>query len=837
MRTSYVSNSSKIHVKNICLAIKKIQTETLYTRSAHKLMQYTLKNDEITFTEFDVIKKLKNRILNNVDKSRYLSNLICLITKVPEYSEVVLNNLLEELTESFSQIDGDWNKVDVGFKISASVSKYHSEVALKIREEVVELRDKSEINAVDVKDSYCRCLDLIIRVNSTMLKVNHYDEENVSTIISRINLLSGNIEKSKYFAKLISSLQINDFETHAKIIIQNNIIPVLESYENTYSKEFGLVFYFLSPVIFNFDKDTFNQYFDQVTDKKVANNLLSFTISHIFEKVMLLEPFYHNDKHKYQLSYVDSKHIFSLIKKLQQDWMIFSNLKRLTPSLINIKKSDGISEAQKADIIYSYQCVIDMFPIADCIQHSGFKICCEALRLYFENVRKPSVWLDLIKQAKDISNQSDYIYTTTCVLEYSSPLSLTERKKILENTISDVSLVNISIERIDLIENIFSSCKGICRATVKKALNEALLLTTEEDTPEYRKKRMALIDASFELDSKLPSSISALVDNDPFRKKLIEENIKTKEDTDKLEEEFKSVGASKLNVKTQNEFAKYCHDQLAKLNSKVSIKRKRKEILTFIQNLDSLNSSNLHIVLSYFLQAFGEVDKSKLSVIENMQPIFDNLLLNSSVFSKIYKISGVTTPTNIRDEESIVLGTEKEEVGRALRFIKNWTSSKKIKSLIISEPYFGLDNLEFLADSIDRDFSINVTLISSIESYSQILSDMSDNGGFEDIDEYIEQYWKTNICPDHYPNIKFIFAGKKGDKEPVIHDRWWINSEGTNGIKLGTSINGIGNKFSGINVMSGIDSSNVYSILSGFISTDCKELKGEKIRYKYASLY
>lgn len=134
------------------------------------------------------------------------------------------------------------------------------------------------------------------------------------------------------------------------------------------------------------------------------------------------------------------------------------------------------------------------------------------------------------------------------------------------------------------------------------------------------------------------------------------------------------------------------------------------------------------------------------------------------------------------------------------------------------------------------DFDIDIKILSSLESYSELSNAMVNDGGFSDLDEYIEKFWKENICPDRNPRVEFVFCGTANDKSPVIHDRWWLSCDGGSGIKIGTSIGGIGKKISGIEKMSHLGTLDTLENLNEIFQKNMKEHKGHTTKYKSAMI-
>lgn len=837
---SHVQHSDNVDIIFICDTLPFIKGTVEYTSAAFSLIKYVsecyCEDKTLNKSQFDRLKKVRNKITNNADRIRYVAYLLCVYMRLEFRNDIVQRQLVDEFYECFSNVDGDWNKINVGFKSGNILSTVLNDMSKEIKNKVIDVRRNSDIDAYEIKESYVKCIELIINVNCSILKSSGIVDGNIDRVIGSVSILSGNIERSRLLSKLISSLQTNKFESQASAIINSNVLCMLDSYSKVYSKEYGIVLLNIAPCIYKYDKGMFEDYLSVINDDAIRNEILSSTISYLFEKIMLWEPYYYVEKNSYDLTFLDVKNIFGLLTSSTQDWLIFSHLKRLTYALKVSFKGNNFSEAQKLDVYGMYQDVISMFPLVDCIQHDGYSICAQALLLNLKKETKSSSWLILSKKAEKISNIADSIYTRTCILELSTYLPITERKRALEEVINSTHIINVAVERIDLIEHIYSSCKSICVKTVKNALNKAILISTEEDSNEFSSKRKDLINACFDLDEKLSSTISSLTDADPYRRRLIEENINDKKELERTIEDFGENGSKNLKYIDQDEYAKFCSNQLAKMNANKAERRKIAHLMKFIENIEVFSPENTHIILKFFLQAYGDNFKTKELCDKHLQPIFDALVLNAKDFCEIYRIKEVFQPKSEIVNDSITLNVGNSEVGKSECFIKNWICSCNVTKIIISEPYFKIEDLIFISRAIDMDFDIDIKILSSLESYSELSNAMVNDGGFSDLDEYIEKFWKENICPDRNPRVEFVFCGTANDKSPVIHDRWWLSCDGGSGIKIGTSIGGIGKKISGIEKMSHLGTLDTLENLNEIFQKNMKEHKGHTTKYKSAMI-
>jgi hypothetical protein len=424
------------------------------------------------------------------------------------------------------------------------------------------------------------------------------------------------------------------------------------------------------------------------------------------------------------------------------------------------------------------------------------------------------------------------IYDTT---NTTNTLQIKDKKIELKIIIAKLKGLNFTLEKLDLIEHISHSCKDICKASTKKLLEDAISLTVEDDPQAYENKRKELVDAIYDIDPKLSGSITSLFDDDQARKKSIESTIKSKRSHESVIENFDKNGAQNITRIELEEFEKYCTKRLAKINANKDARMKKIEIFSKLGNLNQFDEASLFSVISYLIEAHAyTLDHSKSGLHKEMQAIFEGVISNINLMARIYKIkSGYITSALPFDEGLTLAGTE-QDIGAASNFIFKWSQDHRIDSFIISEPYFSVEDFKFIADALNRHFDKQITIITSIEIHKELIILAKERD--MQIDEYLLAEWKENICPDQNPRIEIIFVGIKERGNGIVHDRWWLNNSGSSAIKLGTSINGIGNKICSINKLTISEANNAFSLLEPILNKTLNQYKDEKVTIRTAML-
>ena len=88
--------------------------------------------------------------------------------------------------------------------------------------------------------------------------------------------------------------------------------------------------------------------------------------------------------------------------------------------------------------------------------------------------------------------------------------------------------------------------------------------------------------------------------------------------------------------------------------------------------------------------------------------------------------------------------------------------------------------------------------------------------------------WRS-LCDQAPPRTEVVRVGFVQSTRVPFHDRWIVSKN--SGIRLGTSINSIGNKISEISAMGDEDLERIRYTIDGFLTRKTRDLGGEQLVY------
>jgi hypothetical protein len=179
---------------------------------------------------------------------------------------------------------------------------------------------------------------------------------------------------------------------------------------------------------------------------------------------------------------------------------------------------------------------------------------------------------------------------------------------------------------------------------------------------------------------------------------------------------------------------------------------------------------------------------------------------------------------NTKDGVLIKVG----ERDSAIEFIKKWILNEADDYIKICDPYFGIQDLEWIRIISSVDSRLRIIVLTSKKQQSQ------DGLKSNYADEY-SRHWRLHISDQSPPDTDIIVVGTESKGELPIHDRMLITK--CSGIRVGTSLNSIGKtKESEISLLSPDAKHNWEQQADNLINRNRRESDGEKLLFSTFNL-
>ncbi|WP_043887934.1 ATP-binding protein [Methylophaga thiooxydans] len=786
---------------------------------------------QISKADFHRLVKLRNRIKDHLSNTQINSCLLEIMKKSSLQLAEKRATIITSLEESWDGLDGNWQKIDVAFDIHNKLFKTEPEVALSYKDRAIDLRTSE--NAVSASEMYARAysIDLAIRSLFQLCKFNLQSNKDLTNIVELISTVPGKNVRIRLFSRLASALQLTDHLNEFQRIVESFLLPEIDSLGDGYSHELSVAIVLCGPILFSYSQEIFTRKLDYIAqDVDRYDKALYHTHKYLITKNLIHDPYEPVKKNKFKLSAVDlEKHLF-VVKKIRKDTMVYGVLWAIVKRISLGKKNNEFSKPQLSNFASELDNIIGSAFMKDGdIQHEGYKICCEALRLSILGEKSKVIWGRLTERARRIPIHSDKVIVLGEIIEF-MPSSMADFKKsLLDEAVTVVYGVVSNLEQISRFEYLAQQGQDLDKSRVKRFIKDAVLLSTSEDTNDFHEKRLSLIDSVDSMDKEFASGLSALFDDDPARKKIIEKNIQQKQKERETKDQFSISSDEIIKHSTSSKYPSHIWGLLGKMNAANHIPDKKADYIKYIYSISDYKPVDAYPMLSYYINALSFTTSNKQMVSSTFRPIFDVIIQDNQLFASLFETQANIPAKQSQTQSQIVFSPNQSEA--VLDFFSQWISKDEKEEILIVDPYFTHEDLDFVGTVIRKDPNFMIRILTSYANIKKMTNNTDD-----DVAEVIRKYWNENIISDVIPDIDVTFCGLSsiGNIMP-IHDRWWLAS--TSGLRLGGSINGVmGKRISEISEMQHDEVLNVEEKIKGYVNATQRMHNDERLKYMRVSI-
>ncbi|CAM4059384.1 hypothetical protein [Shewanella aquimarina] len=772
----------------------------------------------------DKLIKFFKRIHNNYVKSRCLIMLYCEALELGVIKSE--SYVVDCINDAISNCDGDDNKSELRFYACEMLFKFDRDVSLSFKEKAIEVVEETGYSNEGQIDFKIYTIELAIRSLYILSRVNEDSVEDFDFIVKSILTINSDIKKSRLFSRLVSSYQKSDKDSYSKKIIENHIVPILEKNSKTAGKEFLIILFYTLPVINVYDDDIFLYWFNKAPKGtgRIMDKMINVTIDYLYNDCIIGDP-YDSIKNKYTIGYRDLIRVLKLISLIREDGNQFFEIRRVLAAIKGLRKKSKISKTQEDELLGSLiREYIDTFPKQGGISHFGYKI------LFLSEIKSMSddlvdeSWDELISMARQVNNISDRSFVISQISSNLPESHQLKRKALFQESVSLIERLSSSIEKVNRYKVVCDNYRSFDKASVKDNLKKAFMICNDSHQRINSSTNLEIIDMINSYGDAFSSSLVNMLDNDPARKKSIEDSMKKRKNEEELKKRFQSNQDLSKEDKS-SDLTDLLWKQLAIVNSNCGHVPKLFNVQSYINSLDYSDVDGLYKVLSYYIHSLYVINPSRSKVLETIRPLFDIfssiILVFDAIFSEAERCDNLELVSNDSDEKSVVISEGQGE--NALKFIKEWFGNSNNKVLTIVDPYLHVEDFEFIANVISKDPNVDLIIVTSLESCKKLEAD-------GDLEDRFSQFWEDNISRTSPPSIDFIFISCGDSKSFPIHDRWWLS--GANVVECGTSISGFGNRVSKIRVLTAEEASEIDAAISPYIMMKKRFRGDEKVKYK-----
>lgn len=739
-----------------------------------------------------------------------------------------LNFLLEDtisrFDETVTKIDQRWMVPEVCFKFIEAVAGVDKHVASnRLTAYQKELRLRPVCSPEYAKTIFDLGRLTVVSFAAT-LKHKFDSDESLMSVVSVIEESSSAIRRALLYADLAMRAYSAGRKDILDKVCEQRLLPMIRSLEleQTYIPQRVIECAFAALHLYN---------------QSVANNLLKMVEQarqdECRQEAVLFyvtghtthEP--HDDEafRGAKVTWECATTIVDLIEKITDDSAMVSSIQYLVRACLAKSSMNEINASQRAGLAGRVlEKITKDLPDMRNIRHKGWQVVAKSLCFKLKDEQNIEKWRNLIKEAEGVPNTSDSVYVLSTIASWLPSKLISEKSALMKEAERRLGSIPSKIDRIRRAISMSSDSftaeteNAIAKRLLMKAMKDSLSLKDSEAATEAQKD---IIDQAYQIDKQFAEDLIKIIDDDPARFRallLAKERLKThKAKGAMLDKRYDEIEANVADIGAAS------WQMIGGLNANKQQAQKPEEIGRLMSRVLHTNiQQSIGFYWWYLRNLQLKYQHSASQSKATLAPLFEVTRLAALLTIKLgNRICGAcgdlgdATPTS---HSNLMVAAGSRELAHT--HIKAWLEQCTEKEVLLCDPYFKPDNIDFIKDLYfyKDDLSFNIlTCTSEISS--------------GDLDAEYGSAW-ADIAHVEPPPLKVVHVNFYGSKsQSTIHDRWLLC--GNRGLRIGTSVGSIGNsKLSELSHLTEGEVVEVRRALSPFLTLSERWLEGRKLKYR-----
>ncbi len=744
-----------------------------------------------------------------------------------------LEAVFKALSDGLDQISVGWDRVRVAFEAATSLAPLSPEHARAVlafgdgAKATVLLQTSSEANA------YVGTILLTISAFIGLLPRKLRDENDIRRLEELINRIPSDGDRARMWSELaLRAYAVRDFEL-CNTVVGDRVRPLLERLRGASKVQAAQTISLIAPALqCAFPMSAYHDF--DLLKGSMRDYAYFVTCQFLLRRRTRLEAFISLPNQQFDVSYDNALAIIDLAEKIEEDSCICSVLHDLVNSLCDSKQRGSITRDQRDTLAARLESVAKQkFPSQRYISHDGYVISARALIEKLKASKTPE-WDALLSQGRQLPNVSDQIFVLCQIAEACQSRNRFKCLAILEEAYRIAQGLFCVYDRVSRISMIAVQALEVDKGFWRRLLESGMEHSIEAESDEVWPVQREILDFAHRIDPDFASSLVAKADTDKARastRRSLARRLEVLKATKALSDA--SSGQNKDASDLTNSYPQAAWRLLGQLNAGRISTRRQEDMREFVRHASTLPFSEAYPILSWVIgnavTRFANTDQAT-SV---LRPMFEATLIASQIAARVAEqnnrfLNEVWLPTSTCGEEGrgglVRAGERDHAIGR----IRQWMERYVRDYLWISDPYFGLDDLELLKIILDIRPSIRVCIVTS--RIHQIDKSVAEpyKGTYTD-------YWRAHCSEQDPPNTTILIVGTEKTHSSPVHDRWWL-TDGA-GLEMGTSFRSLGvGKDAKLSELPKASVESFAAVLSQYVRMEKLEHMGEKLSYEVFTL-
>jgi len=748
-----------------------------------------------------------------------------------EHRDLYQNRILELLEASWNQIETQWEKINIGFKIVEAL-KDTPHLAHKFLENVTNFFQTGKLSADSTAKAYLLSVYLALKAFSGLLPENLDTRDDLNRVLKTIGAVTSRLHRIALYSELALRFKINEKEDKFSEIVRTRIKPEIQNIPAENDHERWIAIYVAAPALYLSHPSSALIELEKLPDD-YRDGALSRIANFILFRRLDNEPYNEIKPEPWlKLTYEDIVDVIALLEKIDQDAIIFDLIHAIAESVT--KDRNKFTRQQRSEIARRIEQIIPQkFPNPKYICHEGYILVSQAQVLRIKPSSPISDWLNLLERARKIENTADRVFILAYVAESLPNKEFKRKEEILEEAFHQIESIPSIHDQIGRCEVLASIAAEFSSTLAKKYIQFGYQLGYTSKEVDATDQLRELIDFAYKIDPDLAASLASLADDDPARQEARRLMIQRRLEAAKLKDKIIKSEVSNDEVAKQDDdlYIQAAWQLLGSLNAGKIAPIRFERARDYTQKGLRLPITQSYPIFAWLIQNGVSFYQNTPHASEYIRPLFEaaitscNLILQISEKLSISKEK--TLFVSLKDEtEKFSRVLEGASTHEAREIIIRWLKEKLSDFLFIADGYFGIEDLWILHEINAVNPNCRVYILTSKEHNEQYRQPWQE--------EYMN-YWRLHISQQEPPPTEIVIVGLKSSGKSPIHDRWLITRD--SGLRIGTSLHSIGEtRISEITELSRSEANEREVQIRRFVIEKEPMYNGEKILYNSFTL-
>lgn len=767
-----------------------------------------------------------DRCASAADTCESLARVAAALAKVNS-EENLRKEIAERLKTAFNSIVNPSSRYSVGCKLIFLLNQSCSSLAQEIFSSFSKDGRVPRL-AENVEQGSFFIVDLLAKASCALARAGLLAEGDVQRICTMVSEIPDIFLRIRLYARLAFFYWRENIHEHFSTIVNTRIWPELDNVKDGDKELLYSAWVTAYGVTWLEDRDRARAAIANHPRRARRPSVHNLCFALLY-KVPFGEPFDRRGKPTpAPLTYADIRKLLTLCEELDEDYAIFSVLEGIA-DLAGYANSPGhLTRDQRAEISRLIQEVSETrIPSADGVQHLGYQIVCKAQALRLIRATKEQ-WLKLISEGKRIENLADRVYVSSVLASYLPNQLRKDRADLFVEAEKGAQALRSIEDQYQRYETLAERSMDTDRPMAARVTEKAFRTVTVGDDSRNALKERRLVDLAYSVDPELPMRMALLHDDDPARE---EYRNRAREQIDRQE-----LKRALADVRKDIELRERRNDpnlavaawhSLAGLNAGRTIAVDMNRVRDMLACASNYPLETAYPMYSWVLSNVMERYSHTPQASQYIRDLFEGLARGAGFFFMITGAEGyldVNPKWHQRDEEDVHVVVRPGERGKAVQFLRKWIEENAHEFVTIVDPYFGPEDLWVVKLVMECNPRVDVRIVTG-----RTVSDVTKGN----IAEAYQSAWR-DACDQDPPHTEILTVSLVDSGNCPIHDRWILSK--TAGARVGTSINSLGNKLSGIAAMDSNELDRVRHDIDRYLARKTREEGGERVAYELFEL-